>query len=121
MKRVYVCGSFKFARQIQELEARLREEGIEYTSADRSDVRGIEGCLEKIDEADIVYVVNPEGYVGKSVSIDIGYAFGRNKPVYLMCETSDPPIMDLVEGIASFEKLIGLIKPNASTQSEKKP
>lgn len=32
------------------------------------DARGILCCLEKVDQADIVYVVNPGGYVGKSVS-----------------------------------------------------
>jgi len=121
MKRVYVCGSFKFMRRIQDLEARLREEGIEFSASDRLDARGIGGCLEKIDEADIVYVVNPNGYIGKSVSIDIGYTCGRDKPLYLMCATSDPPIMDFVEGVLSFEELISLIKQGPSSRNEKKP
>jgi hypothetical protein len=121
VNRVYVCGSFKFTRQMQELEARLQDEGIEFSASDRSDARGIGGCLEKIDEADIVYVVDPNGYVGKSVSIDIGYACGRSKPVYLMCETSDPPVMDLVEGVLSFEDLVSLVKHSHSSEKEKKP
>ena len=103
-----------------ELEARLREEGIDSSASDRLNARGIGGCLEKIDEADVVYVVDPEGYVGKSVSLDIGYARGRNKPIYLMCETSDPPIMELVEGVLSFEELIDLIKCRLPSQKDRK-
>jgi len=72
MKRVYVCGSFKFLSQIEQLENMLRKESIEFVVSKSLDVRGILGCLEKIDQADVVYVVNPGGYVGKSRSVDIG-------------------------------------------------
>jgi len=64
MKRVYVCGSFKFLSQIGDLENMLRREGIEFVVSKSLDVRGILGCLEKIDQADVVYVVNPGGYLG---------------------------------------------------------
>jgi len=74
MKRVYVCGSFRFIKDIEALEKRLKEENLEYLISKEMDERGIVECLEKIDRADIVYVVNPNGYIGISVSIDIGYA-----------------------------------------------
>jgi hypothetical protein len=48
------------------------------------DSRGILGCLKKIDDADVVYAVNPGGYIGKSVSVDVGYAYARNKSIYAM-------------------------------------
>jgi len=38
--------------------------------------------LKKINDADVVYIVNPEGYVGKSVPVDIGYAYAKNKSIY---------------------------------------
>ena len=110
MKRVYVCGSFKFINKIEELEGLLRAESVEFVVSKSLDVRGILGCLEKIDQADIVYVVNPSGYVGKSVSVDIGYAYARNKPIYVMYPIDDPPIMDLVTRVLSFEELIDFAK-----------
>jgi len=110
MKRVYVCGSFKFLNRIEELVALLQAEGVEFLVSRDLDARGILRCLEKVDQADIVYVVNPDGYVGKSVSVDIGYAYARNKPIYLMHPVSDPPIMNMINGILSFGELVDLVK-----------
>jgi len=110
MKRVYVCGSFKFMNKIEELVALLQAEGAEFLVSKGLDARGILGCLEKVDRADIVYVVDPEGYVGKSVSVDLGYAYARNKLIYVMHPVSDPPIMNMICGVLSFEELVDLVK-----------
>jgi nucleoside 2-deoxyribosyltransferase len=93
-----------------ELAARLEEIGVEYQMSRKIDSRGILGCLEKIDEADVVYVVDPEGYVGKSVCVDIGYAYARNKPIFVMHLVNDPSLMDLIRGVLSFEELISFLK-----------
>jgi hypothetical protein len=120
MKRVYVCGSFSFADKIEQLETRLNEEGIPYISSKSVDARGITACLEKIDNSDAVYVVNPEGYVGRSVCLDIGYAYARNKPIFVMHSVDDPPLMKLVDGTLSFDELISFLRKDdeVSTQRE---
>lgn len=110
MKRLYVCGSFKFLREIEELEIKLKEKNIEYETSKKMNSRGILGCLKKVDNADIVYVVDPQGYVGKSVSVDLGYAYAKNKPIYVMNRVDDPPIMSLTNGVLSQEALIELLK-----------
>ena len=110
MKRVYVCGSFKFMNKIEELVALLQAEGAKFLVSKDLDVRGILGCLEKVDQADIVYVVDPDGYVGKSVSVDLGYAYAKNKPIYVMHSVSDPPIMNMINGVLSFKELIDFLK-----------
>jgi len=97
--------------EIEELETRLKDENIEYRISKKMDRRGILGCLEKIDEADVVYVVNPGGYVGKSVCVDIGYAYARDKPIYAMYSVDDPPVMSMIHDILSFEELIKFLKP----------
>jgi len=113
MKRLYVCGSFRFMRDMEGLEHMLKEENIECQISKKMDTRGILGCLEKIDDADVVYVVNPEGYVGKSVSIDIGYAYARNKSIYVMHAVHDPPVMDLISSVLSPKALIDLLKEDS--------
>lgn len=110
MKRVYVCGSFKFLSLIEELEEILRKENIDFAVSKSLDVRGILGCLEKIDQAGAVYVVNPGGYVGKSVSVDIGYAYAKSKPVYVMHPIDDPSVMNLVNSVLSFKELVNALK-----------
>ena len=113
MKKLYVCGSFRFTREMEELEGRLKKENVEYQISKKMDSRGIMGCLKKIDNADVVYIVNQEGYIGKSVSVDIGYAYARNKPIYVMHLVDDPPVMDLINGILSPKALIDFLKADS--------
>ena len=113
MKKLYVCGCFRFVREMEELEGRLKEENVEYQISKKMDSRGIMGCLKKIDNVDVVYIVNPEGYIGKSVSVDIGYAYARNKPIYVMHLVDDPPVMDLINGILSPKALIDFLKADS--------
>jgi len=116
---LYVCGSFRFMQKMSELEGRLKEENIEFRMSKKIDSRGILGCLEKIDEADVVYVVNPDGYVGRSVCVDIGYAYAKGKPIYCMYTIDDPPIMSMVKGVLSFEELINFLKYSSHSKNEK--
>ncbi len=119
MRVLYVCGSFRFRREMSELEGRLKEENIEFRMSKKIGSRGILGCLEKIDEADVVYVVNPDGYVGRSVCVDIGYAYAKGKPVYCMYPIDDPPVMKMVEGVLSSEELINFLKHSSHSKNEK--
>jgi len=116
MKRLYVCGSFRFIREMEKLEHRLRKENVEYQMSKKMDSRGILGCLKKIDDADVVYIVNPEGYIGKSVAVDIGYAYAKNKPMYVMHPVDDPPVMDLIDNVLSPEALIGFLKEGSTAR-----
>ena len=38
----------------------------------------------QIDRADILFLFNPGGYVGNSVTLEIGYAMGRKKLIYAL-------------------------------------
>jgi len=118
MRRVYACGSLRFVDKIEELETRLKKENIECIASKSKDARGILGCLEKIDSADVVYVVNPEGYVGKSVCLDIGYAYAKNKLIFVMCSVDDPPLMRLIDGTLSFEEVISFLKKEAAFSAQ---
>jgi nucleoside 2-deoxyribosyltransferase len=99
---------------MEELERKLHRENIKHAISKREDGRGIQGCLEKIDCADMVYVVNPGGYIGRSVSVDIGYAYARSKPVYAMHAIDDPPVMNILAGVLSQEELVELVKEQRS-------
>jgi hypothetical protein len=37
-----------------------------------------------IDSSDALYVINPDGYIGLSVTLEIGYALGQRVPIYFM-------------------------------------
>ena len=42
-----------------------------------------------IDEADKVYFIAPEGYMGTSCKLELGYAIAKNKPIYFSEPTND--------------------------------
>jgi nucleoside 2-deoxyribosyltransferase len=103
-------------REMEGLERRLNEKGIRYQTSRKMNSRGILGCLKKIDDADVVYIVNPEGYVGKSVSVDIGYAYAKKKSVYVMDQVNDPPVMDLINGVLSLSELVDFLKKGSPAE-----
>jgi nucleoside 2-deoxyribosyltransferase len=114
MKKLYVCGSFRFTHDMDALERELKEERIQFQISKKTDSRGIQACLKKIDDADVVYVVNPRGYIGKSVSVDIGYAYAKNKAIYVMHGVDDPPVMNLISGVLSPKALIDFLNESVS-------
>jgi hypothetical protein len=52
------------------------------------------------------------GYIGRSVSVDMGYAHAKNKRIYAMCPIDDPPVEHLISGIMTPHALIDLLKPD---------
>ena len=68
--------------------------------------------LESMDRAEIIFVFNKDGYVGNSVVMEIGYAYARRKPVYVLAPLHDPFLMPLVSAVVSIEALMQLVYPS---------
>jgi hypothetical protein len=113
VKRVYVCGSFRFLDRMMDVADTLRKENIPCEVSARTDARGITACLDKIDNADIVYVVDPDGYVGKSVCVDIGYAYAKSKKILAMCPVDDPLLAKMMSGVLPPAELVRLGRKDA--------
>ncbi|AIW13317.1 nucleotide pyrophosphohydrolase [Vibrio tubiashii ATCC 19109] len=106
---VYLAGSFKEYDKLKAVYAQLMEAGIVTTISEPLQSNGIDGCLTRIKQADILYVLNYDGYVGKSVAMDIGYALGLSKMVYALEPITDPDITHLLDGVLSPSSLISLL------------
>jgi len=106
-KTIYIAGSFKYLDKMQVVKQQLLSAGIKTTISDPEQSDGIDGCLLRIREADVTYILNFGGYVGKSVAMDIGYALGLGKPVYALEPIEDPEITHLLTRVVSPEQLIG--------------
>ena len=64
------------------------------TDSNNSTKKEIEDMhLNAIERSDFLYVVCPGGYVGNSVIFEMGYAYGKNIPIY----SSDLP-KDIIIG-----------------------
>ena len=61
--------------------------------------------LEKINLSEAILVVNPTGYFGNSVKIEIGYAKGLGKKIYFLKETNEPELDCLADGFVGLDDL----------------
>jgi hypothetical protein len=69
-------------------------------------------CFSKIDGCDIVYLVDDEGYVGKSGLVDTGYAYSKGKELYALEPIDDPAVTSLLKGVVNPQELVNIAKRN---------
>lgn len=92
MKTYTICGSMRFAAQMQAVALRLEaEQGWNILQCVYDDPvapltpvqlqRVVAAHYRKIDLSDGIYVVNPGGYLGEAVRSEIAYAHAHGKEV----------------------------------------
>jgi len=70
---------------------------------------GTKDHIENVKRADIIYVVDKDGYVGRSTSVEIGVAYGLGKKIYAMERIKDAAVDILVDEVLSPEELISTV------------
>lgn len=91
MKVVTVCGSMRFYEQMQQIAFELETErgwcvlslvGDANTAPSEEGLKRLAAAhCKKIDLSDAVYIVNINGYIGKSVTQELQYAREHNKEI----------------------------------------
>lgn len=105
--KVTICSSNRFAEEVMEFAHRLEELGVvvyvphfyTHNHGDLADVDEVNqpfiamglthDQFTEIRYADVVFIYNKDGYAGYSTSMEIGYAFAKDKPVYALAEDED--------------------------------
>lgn len=94
MQTICLSASLRFEALIEETIARCQALGFEALfpnlnfGIDKEDLdaatllRLCQDEFEAIERAEALYVLNPGGYIGTLVKIEIGYALGKDKPVF---------------------------------------
>jgi nucleoside 2-deoxyribosyltransferase len=109
IRTLTICSSSKFYETAQFLAKELtaagltvftprfdfNEEVVEVTMADKISLT--HEFLRKIDRSDAIYAIDQDGYTGRSVCIEIGYASALGKKVIL----SEPPAENAVRALAT--------------------
>lgn len=108
----------RFKEKIEEVAKLLKENNIPYILPVMNVPKELEnesmvselvvGHFRKIDNATSVFVVNPTGYVGTSMKVEIGYAIGVGKKVYFLQKTNQPELDCLAHDFVSLEELYKL-------------
>lgn len=128
MKSVVICGSRKFKLEIREFEKKLREKGVLVFSPILNTNRQIDSLssdlkryaflgltlhhLEYIRKADIVFVYNKGGYMGNSVTMELGAASALGKPIFALEEDQEEPCRNVLidEIVKSPAQLVKYLK-----------
>ena len=61
-----------------------------------------------IDQSSVLYVLCPEGYVGRSVTLEIGYAHAKGKRIYFSEPTNDLVLDALSSGVIPVTEIAKL-------------
>ncbi len=109
MKSVVMCGSNKFGKEIRAFAKKLRAFGVVVFEPNLYQASGgkweelapfgqsylamglTHDHFYKMRMADVVFIFNKGGYVGNSVTMEIGYAVALNKPIYALSD-KDPEL-----------------------------
>ena len=122
-----ISGSFqKFLRKIKQVIDEFEKNEIEILSPKLSNVKSSENSfiifahenrlpkdleinhLKAIEQSDFLYIVNPQGYIGNSCAMEIGFALAHDIPIF----TLEKP-KDLIFSLfTQTERSINRIKPN---------
>lgn len=115
-----VCDEFRGAGLIvtSPQDATVLEPGIPFVrfrkdDADWSDQEIQALALHRIMRADLVYVVAPQGYVGRTTCYEIGRIVQRGRPVYFSAPPNDLPIHVPEESVVPPDTLIAAIRSPA--------
>lgn len=91
MKIITLCGSMRFAEQMHRIALELETkrgycaiypiDNLDVALSDEDLDNIAKAHYKKIDIADIVYIVNINGYIGESVSKELQYAKDHNKEI----------------------------------------
>jgi len=68
--------------------------------------------FEMIRKTDVCFIFNEDGYVGASVTLEMGFATALGKPIYALEETTGDPCRDtLIDAVVSSpEELLKKLK-----------
>ena len=119
-KKVVIGSSMKFRNLVRATMKELENLGftplfpnIDYSSENRDVASTIEekhrlvwDHYRAIEEADAVYFILPNGYMGTSCKIELGYALALNKPIYFSELTNDVGLDGCPKKVISLDNLI---------------
>ncbi|MFJ8028829.1 hypothetical protein [Streptomyces sp. NPDC096311] len=117
VKTVTVCSSSKFYDTARLAAEKLEQHGVTvFTPRFEYSEEFVEVTVEekmfltrdflsKIQRSDAIYVIDEEGYTGRSVCIEIGYARGAGKIVLLSEEPVEHAVMALADAVVPLEEM----------------
>lgn len=116
MKSVFMAGSRKFYKEIENLVKELKKCKVKVDIAGNwdnskedslnSEKKALLSAFRKIDKFDIMYIYSDKGYIGKTVAMEIAYAYSKNKEIISSHKIEELSAQALVSLTLKPKKLI---------------
>lgn len=84
---------------------KLKEEQYDRKTLERWEAEGARAHLANIRKSDMLYVYNPNSYLGPAVAVEIGYALALKKPIYAYHPVNDITLTNFVTAVVEPEQL----------------
>ena len=120
MKSVFIAASRKFYGDVEKLVCLLRDNGIRAETAGKvipdqrdtpeSEKGALLSAFEKIADSEVVYILTNDGYVGKTVAMEIAYAYAKKKEIISSDEIEELSARALIDKIMKPEELVEYAK-----------
>jgi nucleoside 2-deoxyribosyltransferase len=126
IKTLTICSSSKFYDTVQALAKKMTDAGLDVftprfdfneeviavTMDDK--IRLTRDFLRKIDASDAIYVIDRDGYTGRSVCIEIGYASALGKTVVLSELPVENAVRALTSEVVAVDEITKRIRPRGT-------
>lgn len=112
MKSVCICGSRRFKAEIRKFENALKKKGVIVFSPILNTNRDIDILspdlkryaflgltlhhFNYILKADVVFIYNKDGYMGNSVTLELGAATALGKTIFALQEDKEEPCRNVL-------------------------
>ncbi|MFQ5647785.1 MAG: hypothetical protein ACE5FW_00965 [Candidatus Aenigmatarchaeota archaeon] len=119
MKSVFIAGSRKFYQDVEKLNKLCEEKGIEVSTAGKpsdqedtfeSEKSALFRAFKEMDKSDIIYIMAKGGYVGRTVALEIAYAFAKNKEIISSDTIEEFSARALISKVMGPEELVEYAK-----------
>lgn len=117
MRTICLSASLKYVDLIRETLRRFEKMGIHASfpnldsglDKEKLDLemmgRLCQDHFRAIGNADALYVIDPKGYIGTLVKVEIGYALGKGQPVYFSEPANALALDSLATGVVALDWL----------------
>ncbi len=113
MKSVFIAGSRKFFGDVDKLVDLMTENKIKVSTAGKiaqkdipkGEKSALARAFQRINESDVLYIVAKDGYIGKTVALEIAYAFANKKEIISSEIIGEFSARALVSKVMGFEEL----------------
>lgn len=98
---------------------KLKEEKYDRKTLEKWEAEGALAHLANIRKSDMLYLYNPDSYLGPAVAVEIGYALAFNKPIYAYQPVKDITLTNFVTAVVEPDELKSKLKMQTSKAQRK--